>query len=255
MARIGKAAAAALAVSALLVSGCGGKEARATTPTTSATPTVSPTAPTPTATVGTPTTAAVTPEPAPAAPHLSDANLLDTASLVRAVGSDEQWRAQALRIIGNRNNPTLDCQRGWLRSLGGEQRLMREWRDGAREAATAVIVFRTPGEAHAAESTVVSWLQDCRPSLAGARQVHPTGALQTSRHDGATLTWRTFTAPAPESCTECDTGWFDTQGVAVRRNRLVMVGLASRVDLQLVDTRQAPFLERALVAGIDRAMG
>jgi hypothetical protein len=149
--------------------------------------------------------------------------------------------------IEDRENPTLDCQADWLSSLGPEGLVFREFAgtgasgDVVTEAATAVLGFADADEARTAFDTVSGWISACDERMDGTRPVSIAhDVVPGSTGHGPSL-WRVVESPAPEVCTECDTGWLDAQGVALVGDRLAVLSIAYVGDMMSgQDTASSP---------------
>jgi hypothetical protein len=164
--------------------------------------------------------------------------------------------------IEDRENPTLDCQSDWLSSLEPEETVFREFAgtgasgDVNAEAATAVLDFADVYDAEAAFATVSGWLTACDRRLEGTRPVGVAhDVVPGSTGHGPSL-WRVVESPAPEVCTECDTGWLDAQGVAlVGDAKVVVLSIAHTGDMMSgADTASSP-MNKGIRLAADLAAG
>ena len=92
-------------------------------------------------------------------------------------------------------------------------------------AATAVLELGDVESARAAYDVAVDRLQECRGEFAVA---HDPVVQRTS---SGPAVWRVAERPAPEICTECDTGWIDAQAAALVGTRLVLLSIAYTGDM------------------------
>lgn len=160
----------------------------------------------------------------------------------------------------DREDPTLDCQADWLSSLGADRLAYREFAGTAAtgtvnsESAAAVLEFTRKSDARTAYDTLASWIDTCRTPL-GRRPVSLRHDPVTVRTAHGPATWRVLESPAPEICTECDTGWIDAQGVALVGNRVTLLSIAYTGDLGSgADTASSPMVE-GIRAAADLAAG
>ena len=164
-------------------------------------------------------------------------------------------------VIPARENPTLDCQADWLTSLGADRTAYREFAGTGStgkvvtEAASAVLDFADAEAARTAYDTLVGWIAACEDRLDGVRPISTSYDPVTMRTGHGPATWRVVESPAPELCTECDTGWIDAQGVALVGNRLTLLSIAYTGDLMSgADTATSP-MARGIVTAADKAAG
>ena len=109
------------------------------------------------------------------------------------------------------------------------------------QAAGAVLELPDVALAQQAFATVSGWLRDCGDAGSAARPVAIAHDTVTQRTRWGPATWRVVERPAPEICTECDTGWIDAQGVVLVGDRLAMVSLAYTGDMGSgADTAASP---------------
>ena len=148
----------------------------------------------------------------------------------------------------NRDDPTLDCQADFLATLGAKDSAYREFQGTAgskrtvnAEAATAVLEFEDEAAAGAAFDTVNGWLRSCQDRMAGTRPVTVAHDPVFQATGFGPAAWRVVESPAPEICTECDTGWIDAQGVALVGTRVGLLSLAYTGDqMNGEDTASSP---------------
>lgn len=105
--------------------------------------------------------------------------------------------------------------------------------NGVVNAQAAGAVLRLPDVALAEQAfaSVSGWLRDCDDAGRAARPVAIAHDTVTQRTGWGPATWRVVERPAPEICTECDTGWIDAQGVVLVGDRVALVSLAYTGDL------------------------
>jgi hypothetical protein len=163
--------------------------------------------------------------------------------------------------VPDRENPTLDCQADWLTTLGAEQTGYREFAGTGStgkvvtEAASAVLEFADQEQARAAYDTVAGWISACDDRLDGVRPVSASHDPVTMRTGYGPATWRVVESPAPELCSECHTGWIDSQGVALVGNRLALLSIAYTGDqMSGADTGSSP-LATGIGTAASRAAG
>ena len=164
-------------------------------------------------------------------------------------------------VVPDRENPTLDCQSDWLTSLGAETTVFREFAGTGSEgkvvteAASAVLDFADAEAARTAYDTVAGWIAGCEDRLAGGRPISASHDPVTMRTGYGPATWRVVESPAPELCTECDTGWIDAQGAALVGNRLTLLSIAYTGDQTTgADTATSP-MARGIVTAANKAAG
>jgi hypothetical protein len=169
----------------------------------------------------------VEPEPEQTA-DLDEGALLDLQDVESlAAGLDTDW-AQ----VEDREDPTIDCQADWLSSLEPSGMVFREFSGtGApgvvnAEAATAVLSFGDTAQAEDAFATVSRWVTDCEDRMDGTRPVSIAHTPVRDRTEHGPSLWRVVESPAPEVCSECDTGWIDAQGVALVGDRVAVLSIA-----------------------------
>ena len=122
--------------------------------------------------------------------------------------------------VPNSNKPTLACEEATLRSLNPTRSALSEF-DGSAAARTAF-------------NTVRGWLETCTAPFESPHPVSGAGKVTSTSTTGGEAVFRTLSAPAPEACTECDTGWYDSQGVGFAGpNRIVVVSFGYISDMQL----------------------
>lgn len=108
-------------------------------------------------------------------------------------------------------------------------------------AAGAVLELPDVALAEQAFATVSGWLRDCGDAGSAARPVAIAHDTVTQRTRWGPATWRVVERPAPEICTECDTGWIDAQGAVLVGDRLALVSLAYTGDMGSgADTAASP---------------
>ncbi len=164
-------------------------------------------------------------------------------------------------VVPDRENPTLDCQADWLTTLDAETTAFREFAGTGStgkvvtEAASAVLDFADADAARTAYDTVVGWISACEDRLDGVRPIFASYDPVTMRTGYGPATWRVVESPAPELCTECDTGWIDSQGVALVGNRLALLSIAYTGDQTSgADTATSP-MARGIVTAASKAAG
>lgn len=150
--------------------------------------------------------------------------------------------------VDNRDDPTLDCQADFLATLGAKDSAYREFQGTAgsksivnAEAATAVLEFEDEAAAGAAFDKVNGWLQSCQDRMEGTRPVTVAHDPVFQATGFGPAAWRVVESPAPEICTECDTGWIDAQGVALVGTRVGLLSIAYTGDqMSGQDTASSP---------------
>lgn len=159
-----------------------------------------------------------------------------------------------IHSVPNSTQPTLACEAAALASLGADRSALREYDGSARSGhlinvhvATAVLAFEDSDEAATAFETVREWLATCPGAKRAKHPISGPGTVEHMQTKGGPLLLRTLTAAAPEVCSDCDAGWFDTQGVAlVNGHRLVLTSVGWIGDLQAeVDPRGRRLVLRA----------
>ena len=180
--------------------------------------------------------------------------LADIRGLTTQLATD--WAA-----VPDRENPTLDCQADWLTTLDAKATGYREFAGTGStgkvvtEAASAVLDFADAQAARTAYDTVTGWVAACEDRLAGVRPISASYDPVTMRTGYGPATWRVVESPARELCTECDTGWIDSQGVALVGNRVALLSIAYTGDLTSgADTATSP-MARGIVAAASKAAG
>lgn len=143
--------------------------------------------------------------------------------------------------VPNSNKPTLACEEATLRSLNPARSALSEF-DGSAPGlrlinthiATAALEFPTSEAARTAFNTVRGWLKTCTAPFESPHPVKGAGKVTSTSTTGGEAVFRTLSAAAPEACSECDTGWYDSQGVGFAGpNRIVVVSFGYISDMQL----------------------
>ena len=143
--------------------------------------------------------------------------------------------------VPNSNKPTLACEEATLRSLNPTRSALSEF-DGSAlgqrlintHIATAALEFPTSAAARTAFNTVRGWLKTCTAPFESPHPVRGAGKVTSTSTTGGEAVFRTLSAAAPEACSECDTGWYDSQGVGFAGpNRIVVVSFGYISDMQL----------------------
>jgi len=171
-----------------------------------------------------------------------DADGGDGGSLAAAVLGLDQLRDLTRGLstswtVVEEQRPTLSCQPVPLSTLEPREAAYTFFDgtgpDGTVNAQAAGAVLELPDVALAEQAfaTASGWLRDCGDAGPGARPVAIAHDPVTQRTGWGPATWRVVERPAPEICTECDTGWIDAQGVVLVGNRLALVSLAWTGDL------------------------
>ena len=163
--------------------------------------------------------------------------------------------------VPDRENPTLDCQADWLTTLDATATGYREFAGTGStgkvvtEAASAVLDFADADAARTAYDTVAGWIATCEDRLDGVRPIFASYDPVTMRTGYGPATWRVVESPAPELCTECDTGWIDSQGVALVGNRVALLSIAYTGDQTSgADTATSP-MATGIVTAARKAAG
>jgi hypothetical protein len=108
-------------------------------------------------------------------------------------------------------------------------------------------------------STAADWLETCDEPVDREHRIFSAGDAygelhnsQTAAGAGGLRLWRTVMTTAPERCVECDAAWNNHQGIALAKNRLVLLQVSYPGDLQMsVDESRSPFPELLdLAAGL-----
>ncbi len=143
--------------------------------------------------------------------------------------------------------PTLSCQPVELTTLEPTETASTFF-DGTgstavvnAQAAGTVLQLPDVALAEQAFATVAGWLRECGDPGSAARPVAIAHETVTQRTGWGPATWRVVERPAPEICTECDTGWIDAQGVVLVGDRLALVSVAYTGDMGSgADTAASP---------------
>jgi hypothetical protein len=158
---------------------------------------------------------------------LDESILLETGDIPR-IETTSGWREQEPQDL-----PTLSCQPEWLKALGANDMVYRDFASDdeyglAGSASTAVLAFENDSEAGYARDTVEGWIESCDARLDEDRHaLIELGDLHTVDVDtGEPARWREVVTAAQEVCTDCGAVWFETQGVAQVGDRLVLLQVA-----------------------------
>jgi hypothetical protein len=165
---------------------------------------------------------------------------------------DEGTRLSGWAAADDLDQEPIVCAEESTEALAGDRTDTREFAvlEGEEVRALAittvldfddVMTFARDGYERAA-----GWLTSCDEPVDRRRRISsagdPYGEVHTGRTEHGPWTWRTVTSTAPEICRGCDTGWNNHQAVLVGGERLVMVQVSYRVDLQSsVDDSDSPF--------------
>lgn len=184
-------------------------------------------------------------EAAPSQGQLTEASLLTTPELRQAFAKEKTWYDASGRPPQWRQRPATndqdDCRAELDKALSPAAALQREWKAGQdNRAATVLLEFANRAAADAAYKKVRDG-EICGPS--GDNPVEVT-ARRLRLDDGARAVWHSWTAAAPELCTECDSGWIVTQGFVQVDTAIVAVTTAHRGDLQMYVGTAAPWMKR-----------
>lgn len=103
-------------------------------------------------------------------------------------------------------------------------------------ATTTVLDFSLSSEAPDGFERAADWLITCDEPLDRDHRIFSAGDAYGDVHSGSWTTgpwrWRTVMSSAPEVCEECDAAWNHHQGLALGGERLVIVQVSTRGDLQ-----------------------
>jgi hypothetical protein len=146
--------------------------------------------------------------------------------------------------------PVLSCQPVGLSTLEPVETASTFF-DGAgstgvvnARAAGAVLQLPDVALAEQAFATVAGWLRSCGDPGTASPPVTIAHDPVTQRTGWGPATWRVVERPAPEICTECDTGWIDAQGVVLVGDRLALVSIAYTGDMTSgADSASSPMNE------------
>ncbi|HEU4511600.1 MAG TPA: hypothetical protein VFR87_00690 [Nocardioidaceae bacterium] len=130
-------------------------------------------------------------------------------------------------------------------------------------ATTTVLDFSSSTEAPDGFERAADWLTTCDEPLDRRHRIFSADEAYGAVHSGSWTTgpwrWRTVMSAAPEVCEECDAAWNHHQGVALGGERLVIVQVSTRGDLQRsVDEADSPMpglLEAAAALAAGRRSG
>ncbi len=143
--------------------------------------------------------------------------------------------------VPNSDKPTLACEEATLRSLNPARSALSEF-DGSAPGlrlinthiATAALEFPTSEAARTAFNTVRGWLKTCTAPFESPHPVRGAGKVTSTSTTGGEAVFRTLSAAAPDACSDCDTGGYDSQGVGFAGpNRIVLVSFGYISDMQL----------------------
>lgn len=182
---------------------------------------------------------------------LSDANLLSTADLKTAFAGVASWRdSDGQAPAWTEAADEMGC--GSSYSDWTPDTVIRVWQAGdGNRAQTTVMRFPDRAAADTAYRKLGKTTGGCFvPSGRGdERAAGPR--LDLALDDGGRSTWRSYLAPEPDICIDCDQGWLFTRAFVQRDRTLVVISTAHLGDLNIAET-DAPWLpelvERASVA-------
>jgi hypothetical protein len=174
--------------------------------------------------------------------------MIDGQDLAAATGVDG-WE-----VVDDGFGTSMLCAEDSTEALGGDRTTTAPFavrRGGGIQAmaiATMVDFSTTSYAAQAAPeafTTVADWLESCDAPLDRKHKVFSAGEAYGQVHSGRSgqrrWSWRTVMSNAPEICVECDAAWNNHQGVTLADDRLVILQVSYRGDMQgSVDETTSP---------------